>query len=209
MPTCSIHCKDKIPKIRNKYSQKRNCLDRSAYSAAVKYANWFWEYMNRSQTHESGSWDWGRAIPFLGLHKWDSRCSVYIYAIFLAFAVYLQERRQIPTTRERQKRRRRRTGGPDSSVRYSAVWKRHGRFFLLRILKVDRSFPQSSGYTLYTSKRNCRSSKRSTAILPTAESRCPNKEVSASGFFARNLTFRLIISFRYMCTIFTSWFSKE
>jgi hypothetical protein len=45
--------------------------------------------------------------------------------------------------------------------------------------------------------------------LPTAESRCPNKEVSASGFFARNLTFRLIISFRYMCTIFTSWFSKE
>ncbi len=23
-----------------------------------------------------GNWDWGRAIPFLGIHKWDFRCSV-------------------------------------------------------------------------------------------------------------------------------------
>jgi hypothetical protein len=22
-----------------------------------------WEYINRSQTHELGNWDWGRAIP--------------------------------------------------------------------------------------------------------------------------------------------------
>jgi hypothetical protein len=24
-----------------------------------------WEYINRSQTHECGNWDWGRTIPFL------------------------------------------------------------------------------------------------------------------------------------------------
>ncbi len=40
----------------------------SAYSAA-------WEYINRSQTQECGNWDWGRAIHFLGIHKWDFRCS--------------------------------------------------------------------------------------------------------------------------------------
>ncbi len=27
-------------------------------------------------THEWGNWDWGRAILFLGLHKWDFLCSV-------------------------------------------------------------------------------------------------------------------------------------
>jgi hypothetical protein len=26
-----------------------------------------WEYINRSQTHEYGNWDCGRAIPFLGI----------------------------------------------------------------------------------------------------------------------------------------------
>jgi hypothetical protein len=31
---------------------------------------------NRSQTHECGNWDWSRTIPFLGIHKWDFRCSV-------------------------------------------------------------------------------------------------------------------------------------
>jgi hypothetical protein len=34
-----------------------------------------WKYTNRLQTHECGNWDWGRAIPFLGIHKWDFRCS--------------------------------------------------------------------------------------------------------------------------------------
>jgi hypothetical protein len=29
------------------------------------------EYINRSQAHECGNWDSGRAIPFLGIHKWD------------------------------------------------------------------------------------------------------------------------------------------
>ena len=32
-------------------------------------------YINRSQTHECGNWDWGRAIPRKGIHKWDFLCS--------------------------------------------------------------------------------------------------------------------------------------
>ncbi len=51
--------------------------DRSAYSAAGKYVDRSWEYINRSQTHECGNWDWGRAVPRKGIHKWDFRCSVY------------------------------------------------------------------------------------------------------------------------------------
>jgi hypothetical protein len=35
------------------YSQ----VDRSAFSVAGKYVNRFWEYINRSQTHECGNWD--------------------------------------------------------------------------------------------------------------------------------------------------------
>jgi hypothetical protein len=68
------HCKDTIPKIRNKYSQKKNCAwpqsqishscicgrfiysqDRSAYSATGKFMDRFWEYVNCSQTYESGN----------------------------------------------------------------------------------------------------------------------------------------------------------
>jgi hypothetical protein len=68
-----MHCKDSIPKIRNKFSQKARpqsqiphslVCDRfiysqngSAYSAAGKYVDEFWEYINRSQTHECGYWD--------------------------------------------------------------------------------------------------------------------------------------------------------
>ncbi len=50
--------------------------DRSAYSAAGKYVNWSWDYINRSQTRECGNWDCGRAIPLLGIHKWNFRRSV-------------------------------------------------------------------------------------------------------------------------------------
>ncbi len=52
--------------------------DRSAYSAAGKYMDRTWEYINCSQTHECGNWDWGRAIPFLGIHKQDFRCSASV-----------------------------------------------------------------------------------------------------------------------------------
>jgi hypothetical protein len=33
------------------------------------------------KTHECGNWDWGSEIPFLGIHKWDSRCSVHVYML--------------------------------------------------------------------------------------------------------------------------------
>ncbi len=41
-----------------------------------KYVDWSWDYINRSQTHECGNWGWGHAIPRIGIHKWDFRCSV-------------------------------------------------------------------------------------------------------------------------------------
>ncbi len=50
--------------------------DQSAYSAAWKYVDRSWEYINRSQTHEFGNWIWGRAIPTKWIHKWDFPCSV-------------------------------------------------------------------------------------------------------------------------------------
>jgi hypothetical protein len=90
------HCKDKIPKFRNKYSQKRNIgvsvpistfmrlwviyiFPRSACLFCWrKYVDLSWDYINRSQTHECGNWGWGRAIPRKGIHKWDFRCSAVV-----------------------------------------------------------------------------------------------------------------------------------
>ncbi len=46
------------------------------YSAAANYVDQSWEYINCSQTHECGNWDWGRAIARKGIHKWDFPCSV-------------------------------------------------------------------------------------------------------------------------------------
>ncbi len=86
----------KILNIWNKYSHKRNwaatvpistihsCVcegfiysqDQSAYSAAGKYVDRSWEYINRSHTHECGNLYWGHAIPRKEIHKWDFRCSV-------------------------------------------------------------------------------------------------------------------------------------
>ncbi len=45
--------------------------ERSVYFAAAKYVDPSWEYINRSQTHECGNWDWGRAIPRKGIKKLD------------------------------------------------------------------------------------------------------------------------------------------
>ncbi len=33
------------------------------------------EYINHSQTHECGNWDWGHAIPRKEIHKWNFSCS--------------------------------------------------------------------------------------------------------------------------------------
>ncbi len=59
---------------RYTYSQ-----DQSTYFPAAEYADRFWEYVNRSQTHECGNWDWGSAIPFLGLFVSNFR--YYVFAV--------------------------------------------------------------------------------------------------------------------------------
>jgi hypothetical protein len=41
----------------------------------IQYVDRSWEYINRSQTLESGNWDRGLAISRKGIHKWDFRCS--------------------------------------------------------------------------------------------------------------------------------------
>jgi len=83
--TCShvvLHCKETIPKIRNKYFQKRNCpaaVPKFPQSCVCKRFIHSHHRINHSQIHECGNWDWGRAIPFLGTHKGNFRCSVRPY----------------------------------------------------------------------------------------------------------------------------------
>ncbi len=89
-----MHCKAKILKFWNKYSQKRNIGVLVPISTFMrlwviyifppsvclfcwrKYVDRSWDCINRSQTHECGNWGWGHAIPRKGIHKWDFRCSV-------------------------------------------------------------------------------------------------------------------------------------
>jgi hypothetical protein len=77
-----------IVRLQSQYPHSSVCVrfiyshDRSAYSAAGKYVDQSWEYISRSQTHECGNWDWGRAIPRKGIHKWDFRCSALLRAIY-------------------------------------------------------------------------------------------------------------------------------
>ncbi len=53
-----------------------NFQDHSAHSAAGKYVDRSCDYINRSQTHECGNWDWGPPVPVKGICKWDFPCSV-------------------------------------------------------------------------------------------------------------------------------------
>jgi hypothetical protein len=48
----------------------------STYFAAAKYADRSWEYIDRSQIHECGNWERGRAVSFLGILHSDLVCSV-------------------------------------------------------------------------------------------------------------------------------------
>jgi hypothetical protein len=45
--------------------------DQSAYSAAGKYVDRSWDYINRSQTPERGIWTKAAQFPFLGIHTWN------------------------------------------------------------------------------------------------------------------------------------------
>ncbi len=90
--TFILHCKDKIPKFRNKYSQKRNIhasvsdlyistiglpilLEEICRQILGLYKSltdtWMW------------NWGWGRAIPRKGIHKRDFPCSVDSHRPFI------------------------------------------------------------------------------------------------------------------------------
>ncbi len=93
------HYKDKMPKIWNKYSQKRNIGASAPISTFIcLWANYIFprwaclfrwrKYVecrlilgiysiNRSKTHECGNWGWGRAIPRKGIYKRNCRCSAW------------------------------------------------------------------------------------------------------------------------------------
>ncbi len=95
----SPHCKDAIPKIRNKYSQKRNCGRGLSVLISTCMCLWaiyvfprrVWLFCYRKicglilgiYKYLTDTWMWwmwklgrGRAIPFQGIQKLDFRCSV-------------------------------------------------------------------------------------------------------------------------------------
>ncbi len=90
--TICMHCKDTIPKIWNKYSQKRCAATVLIPSFMFMWAIYIFLWsvclfrcrkiggqnvgIYRSLTDTCGNWDWGRAIPFLGIHESKFLCNV-------------------------------------------------------------------------------------------------------------------------------------
>ncbi len=92
----ALPCKNQYRIFETNFTRKRNCAATVPISTfmclwgtyvfpqwiCLFFCNNMWScwpilgYINRSQTHECGNWDWGRAIPFLGIHKWYFRCSL-------------------------------------------------------------------------------------------------------------------------------------
>ncbi len=89
-----LHCKEQCRKFETSIPRKEiadhspnpnSCVcERDLYSifprliclfCCRKHVDRSWEF-NRSQTHECGNWDWGRAISRMGIHKWHFRRSV-------------------------------------------------------------------------------------------------------------------------------------
>jgi len=84
----STHCKNTIPKIRNKQAiyifPRSVCL----FSCRKICGPILGIYtLNRSKPHECVNWDWCRKIPFLGIPKWDFRCCAKWRRIFVWFGV--------------------------------------------------------------------------------------------------------------------------
>ncbi len=71
--------------------------DGSAYSAAGrKYVDRSWKYINRSQAHEYGNWDWGEAAQF--------QENEYINGFFVALYIWIQKhpKKQFLTLQKRR-----------------------------------------------------------------------------------------------------------
>ncbi len=98
--------------------------DRSAYSAAGKQVDRFWEYLNCPQTHECGNWDWEdpQFVFWEGIHKWDFRCSV---ALRLSGISLLLSQFEIGETTGKKSRIRGNHGEKSIFflVRVSKIWK--------------------------------------------------------------------------------------
>jgi hypothetical protein len=74
-----------VPKIWNKYSHQWNWATLSLISTfqyllaiykfpwsvhlfcCIAFANWSWQYLNRSQIHECRNWEWGSTVLFWGI----------------------------------------------------------------------------------------------------------------------------------------------